>query len=126
MGIFNEHSNNQQQRGFLRGLQGAPGVGLQKMVYKRWFTKDLTKDGNYDMINKKLKNLGEGVETTDAITKHQLEVSLNTKLYKTSLTNYVKKNSPKVKCRFRYERLCNKKFESNTWWRCKCHCKKIC
>ena len=48
------------------------------------------------MINKKLKNVGEGVETTDAITKHQLEVSLNSKLDKTSLTNYVKKNSPKV------------------------------
>ena len=48
------------------------------------------------MLNKKLKNLGEGVETTDAITKHQLEVSLNIKLDKTSLTNYVKKNSPVV------------------------------
>ena len=69
----------------MRGLQGAPGVGF-----------NLTKDGNYDMLNKKLKNLGEGVETTDAITKHQLEVSLNSKLVKTSLTNYVKKNSPIV------------------------------
>ena len=28
------------------------------------------------------------------ITKHQLEVSMNTKLDKTSLNNYVKKNSP--------------------------------
>ena len=87
MGIFNEHSNNQpqSQQGFLKGLQGAPDVGF-----------NLTKDGNYDMLNKKLKNVGEGVETTDAITKHQLEVSLNSKLGKTSLTNYVKKNSPKV------------------------------
>ena len=81
MGIFNQHSNNQQpQQGCLRGLQGSPGVGF-----------NLTKDGNYDMLNKKLKNLGEGVETSDAITKHQLEVSMNTQLNKTSLSNYVKK-----------------------------------
>ena len=86
MGIFNEHSNDQpQQQGFLRGMQGSPGVGFS-----------LTKDGNYDMVNKKLKNVGEGVESNDAITKHQLHVSLNTKLDKTSLNNYVKKNSPEV------------------------------
>ena len=84
MGIFNQHSNNQQQR-FLRGIQGSPGVGFS-----------LTRDGNYDMNNKKLKNLGEGVESSDAITKHQLEVSMNTKLDKASLNNYVKKNSPEV------------------------------
>ena len=81
MGIFNQHSNNQPQQGFLRGLQGSPGVGFS-----------LTKDGIYDMLNKKLKNLGEGVESSDAITKHQLEVSMNTKLNKTSLSNYVKKD----------------------------------
>ena len=85
MGIFNQHSDNQPQQGFLRGLQGSPGVGF-----------NLTKDGNYDMLNKKLKNVGEGVESGDAITKHQLEVSMNTKLNKTSLSNYVKKNSPEV------------------------------
>ena len=86
MGIFNQHSNNQpQQQGLLRGLQGSLVVGF-----------NLTKDGNYDMLNKKLKNVGEGVESSDAITKHQLEVSMNTKLNKTSLNNYVKKNSPEV------------------------------
>ena len=86
MGVFNQHSNNQpQQQGFLRGWQGSPGVGFS-----------LTKDGNYDMVNKKLKNVGEGVESIDAITKHQLEVSMNTKLDKASLNNYVKKNSPVV------------------------------
>ena len=47
-------------------------------------------------LKKKLKNVGEGVETTDAITKHQLEVSLNSKLGKTSLASYVKKDSPVV------------------------------
>ena len=80
MGIFNRHSNNQPQQGFLRGLQGSPGVGF-----------NLTKDRNYDMLNKKLKNVSEVVESSDAITKHQLEVSMNTKLNKTSLNNYVKK-----------------------------------
>ena len=82
MGIFNEHFDTQKQ-GYVRGTQGAPGVGF-----------NLTKDGNYDMINKKLKNVGEGVESCDAITKHQLEVSLNSKLDKTSTTNYVKKKIP--------------------------------
>ena len=86
MGIFNQHSNNQpQQQSFLRGLRGSPGVGFS-----------LTKDGNYDMTHKKLKNVGEGVESSDAVTKHQLEVSLNTKSDKASLNNYVKKNSPEV------------------------------
>ena len=87
MGIFNQKSIN-LQRGAgstLRGLQGTPGVG---------FT--LTKDGNYDMVNKKLKNVGEGVESSDPIKKHQLEVSMNTKPNKTSLNNYVRKNSPEV------------------------------
>ena len=85
MGIFNQHSDNQPHKSFLRGIQGPPGVGFS-----------LTKDGNYDMIYKKLKNVGEGVESSDAITKHQLEVSMNAKLDKASLNNYVKKNSPEV------------------------------
>ena len=54
MGTFNQHSDEQpqQQQRVLRGIQGSPGVGFS-----------LTKDGNYDMNNKKLKNVGEGVET---------------------------------------------------------------
>ena len=89
MGIFNQHSNNQPHQSFLRGLRGSPGIGFS-----------VTKDGNYDINNKKLKNVGEGVESSDAITKHQLEISLNTKLDNASLNNtlnnYVKKNSPEV------------------------------
>ena len=85
MGIFNQHSNNKPHQSFLRGIQGSPGVGFS-----------LTRDGNYDMNNKKLKNVGEGVESSDAVTKHQLEVSMNTKLDKDSLNSYVKKNSPEV------------------------------
>ena len=85
MGIFNQHFDNQPHQSFYRGLRGSPGVGFS-----------LTRDGNYDMNNKKLKNVGEGVESSDAITKHQLQVSLNTKLDNASLNNYVKKNSPEV------------------------------
>ena len=73
----------------MRGIQGSPGVGFS-----------LTRDGNYDINNKKLKNVGEGVGSSDAVTKHQLEVSLNTKPDNASLNNtlnnYVKKNSPEV------------------------------
>ena len=87
MGIFNQHSNNQpQQQSFLRGLRGSPGIGFS-----------LTSDGNYDMKNKKLKNVGEGVESSDAITKHQLETEINSKINTSpSLNNFVKKDSPEV------------------------------
>ena len=68
MGIFNQHSDNQQQR-FLRGIQGSPGVGFS-----------LTNDGNYDMVNKKLKNVCEGVASSDAVTKHQFSNRTNQKL----------------------------------------------
>ena len=88
----------------LRGLQGTPGVGFS-----------LTKDGNYDMVNKKPKNVGEGVESSDAITKHQLEVSMNTKLNKNSLNNYVKKNSPEVNADLDMKGYAINKYESNTW-----------
>ena len=87
MGIFNQQSNKQpQQQRFLRGIQGSPGVGFS-----------LTSDGNYDMTHKKLKNVGEGVESSDAVTKHQLETEINSKINTSpSLNNYVKKNSPEV------------------------------
>ena len=87
MGIFNQHSNNQpQQQSFLRGLRGSPGIGFS-----------LTSDGNYDMKNKKLKNVGEGVESSDVITKHQLETEINSKINTSpSLNNFVKKDSPEV------------------------------
>ena len=70
----------------MRGIQGSPGVGFS-----------LTKDGNYDMSHKKLKNVGEGVESSDAVTKHQLETAINSKINTSpSLNNYVKKDSPEV------------------------------
>ena len=88
MAIFNQHSNNNQpqQQRCLRGIQGSPGVGFS-----------LTKDGNYDMSHKKLKNVGDGVESSDAVTKHQLETAINSKINTSpSLNNYVKKDSPEV------------------------------
>ena len=87
MGIFNQQSNNQPHQSFLRGLRGSPGVGFS-----------LTRDGNYDMNNKKLKNVGEWCsESSDAVTKHQLETAINSKINTSPTTNiFVKKDSPEV------------------------------
>ena len=60
MGIFNEHSSD--QRPFARGIQGAPGVGF-----------NLTADGNYDMVGKKLKHVGAPVSDTDSATKKYVD-----------------------------------------------------
>ena len=60
MGIFNEHSSNHYQ--FARGIQGAPGVGF-----------NLTADGNYDMVGKKLKNVGNPTSDTDSATKKYVD-----------------------------------------------------
>ena len=39
----------------------------------------LDKNNNYDIQQKRLANVGEGIDQQDAITKHQLEVGLSTK-----------------------------------------------
>ena len=63
MGIFNEHSSNQQIKDhFLRGVQGAPGVGF-----------NLTSTGDYDMVGKKLRNVGFPTSNTDAATKKYVD-----------------------------------------------------
>ena len=61
MGIFDEQSSNQHYQ-FAKGIQGNPGVGF-----------NLTTDGNYDMVSKKLKDVGEGIDQNDAVTKKQLD-----------------------------------------------------
>ena len=61
MGICNEQSSNHP---FARGIQGAPGVGF-----------NLTGDGNYDMVGKKLTNVGDGVSPSDAVKRKQLDSS---------------------------------------------------
>ena len=49
------------------------------------------------MIHKKLKNVGEGVESSDAITRHQLETAINSKINTSPSSNiFVKKDSPEV------------------------------
>ena len=60
MGIFNEHSSNQHP--FACGIQGAPGVGF-----------NLTSTGDYDMVNKKLRNVGKPESNTDAATKKYVD-----------------------------------------------------
>ena len=45
----------------------------------------LDKNNNYDIQQKRLANTGEGVDISDAITKHQLEVGLSTKSDQTSV-----------------------------------------
>ena len=60
IGIFNKHSSNQHR--FARGIQGAPGVGF-----------NLTSTGDYDMVNKKLRNVGNPSSNTDAATKKYVD-----------------------------------------------------
>ena len=71
MGIFNEHSNNT----FAKGVQGAPGVGF-----------NLTSDGDYDMINKKLRNVGAPSNNTDAATKKYVDDNSSGSLLSSKLT----------------------------------------
>ena len=59
MGIFNEQSSDHS---FAKGIQGAPGVGF-----------NLTSSGDYDMINKKLRNVGAPNANTDAATKKYVD-----------------------------------------------------
>ena len=60
MGIFNERCSNHYQ--FAKGIQGAPGVGF-----------NLTADGNYDMVGKKLTNVGAPTSDTDSATKKYVD-----------------------------------------------------
>ena len=60
MGIFNEHSSNHYQ--FAKGVQGAPGIGF-----------NLTADGNYDMVGKKLENVGTPTSDADSATKKYVD-----------------------------------------------------
>ena len=62
MGIFNEYSSNHFQ--FAKGVQGAPGVGF-----------NLTADGNYDMVGKKLTNVGAPTSDTDSATKKYVDTN---------------------------------------------------
>ena len=56
-GLLNLESQTSGQ-----GERAGPGVGF-----------NLTSDGNYDMVNKKLANVADGTNPTDAITLKQLD-----------------------------------------------------
>ena len=49
-----------------RGATGASGTGL-----------NLTSDGNYNMVNKKLTSVAERTASSDAVTKLQLDTKLS-------------------------------------------------
>ena len=59
MGIFNEQSFDHP---FAKGIQRAPGVGFS-----------VTANGNYDMNQKKLTNVGATSDITDAATKKYVD-----------------------------------------------------
>ena len=72
MGIFNQQPNNYNQsftkgkRG-ITGPQGPPGPpGLPGPAGVSGTGFNLTADGNYDMVNKKLANVAEGTTSSDA------------------------------------------------------------
>ena len=56
MEIIDGQSDNQHP--FAKGIQGAPDVGF-----------NLASDGNYDMAKKKLTNLADGTNLSDAVPK---------------------------------------------------------
>ena len=49
-----------------KGATGASGTGF-----------NLTSDGNYDMTNKKLTSVAKGINSSDAVTKQQLDTKLS-------------------------------------------------
>ena len=59
MGVFNEHSSDSDTGGNSKGIKGdrgPPGIGFK-----------LTDDGNYDIENKRLKNVAAPINLDDAI-----------------------------------------------------------
>ena len=80
MGIFNQQPNYNQsftkgKRG-ITGPQGPPDPPGPAGASGTGF--NLTADGNYDMVNKKLANMAEGTTSSDAITKNQLDTAMGT------------------------------------------------
>ena len=81
MGIFHQQPNYNQsftkgKRG-ITGPQGPPAPLCPAGTSGTGF--NLTSDGNYDMVNKKLANMAEGTASSDAITKNQLDTAVGNK-----------------------------------------------
>ena len=81
MGIFNQQPNyNQSFTKRKRGTTGPQGpTGPAGPAGASGTGFNLTADGNYDMVNKKLANVAEGTTSNDAITKNQLHTAIGNK-----------------------------------------------
>ena len=64
MSFYNGILNHYDESGLanIKGARGSPGIGFK-----------LDSNNNYDMQNKKLVNVKNGVNSDDAITKSQLD-----------------------------------------------------
>ena len=70
MGIFNNvgRFTDVNVREYIKSFQRQIQTGLK-----------LDSNNNFDIQQKRLANVGEGVDNNDAVTKHQMEVGLSTK-----------------------------------------------
>ena len=72
MGIFNDNIHNPHSTNSyinIRTPRGPPGPGFK-----------LTQDGNYDIDNKQLKNIRDGTQDADVVSKKYIDDELNTKI----------------------------------------------
>ena len=77
MGVLNNfqlNNNTFDIREYIKYFKGKIQTGFK-----------LDANNNYDMQQKRLANVGEGVDADDAVTKHQMEVGLSTKSDQTSV-----------------------------------------
>ena len=84
MGIFNQQPNYKQS--FTKGMHGAtdpPGAtgasGPTDPTGASGIGFNLTADGTYDMVNKKVTNMAKGTASSDAVTKNQLDTAVGNK-----------------------------------------------
>ena len=72
MGIFNDNIHNPHQSQVMtgpRGQPGPPGIGFK-----------LTSNGNFNINNKRLTNMGAPTDESDATTKEYVDDELNSKV----------------------------------------------
>ena len=75
MGVFNDRETSHEAG---RGLQGAPGVGFR-----------LTADGNYDIVTRKLTNVGAPTSNADAATKKYVDDNSTTSTSKLTVDSNI-------------------------------------
>ena len=74
MGILNDVKKYSDHVGHIKYYNERGPAGRDGIAFK------FTDNGNYDIENKKLTKVAEGTDNSDAITKHQLDAGLNTKI----------------------------------------------